>query len=276
MSQTISPPKRVSQIAIVVEDARATAKHYEELLNIGPWTFVELNPDTVSDMTVYGQPQPHAMLTAHAAVGDMDWEIIQPLDDVSLYAQHLREQGEGLHHVLFEVDDYDQTVAALKASGCEEATRGDWLGKGRYCYFDTRKKLATIIEYWDPCRPKNSTAIDLNLEQHIDPELLPLLKTVPPLFDGITPIQRLVEEHFSTQPDSVTGPYSDQVDAIEQYIVVDGHSLPLKVYLPKSRASNKPLPALLFIHGGGFFMGAVDTHEPLYESLAAKHQCMVR
>ena len=32
-------------------------------------------------------------------VGTMQWELIQPLDDSSIYAEFLAAKGEGLHHV---------------------------------------------------------------------------------------------------------------------------------------------------------------------------------
>lgn len=52
-------------------------------------------------MTVRGQRIEHAMRTAHARIGDIDWELIEPLDDRSICAEHLRSRGEGVHHILF-------------------------------------------------------------------------------------------------------------------------------------------------------------------------------
>ena len=41
----------------------------------------------------------HSFIAAIASVGDVELELIQPLCGESLYAEHLAQHGEGLHHV---------------------------------------------------------------------------------------------------------------------------------------------------------------------------------
>ena len=54
---------------------------------------------TSSEMAKDDQPAEYAMRVALAKVGSVHWELIQPLDDRSMYAEFLAEKGEGLHHV---------------------------------------------------------------------------------------------------------------------------------------------------------------------------------
>ena len=52
----------------------------------------------------------------------------------------------------------------------------------------------------------------------------------------------------------------------------DGFPLPARLYAP---ASEHPLPVLMYLHGGGFTVGSVATHEPLCRHLAHLAHCAV-
>ncbi len=54
----------------------------------------------------------------------------------------------------------------------------------------------------------------------------------------------------------------------------DGHGLPARLYAPVP-ASAGPLPALLYLHGGGFTIGSLETHDTLCRELARLAGCMV-
>ena len=92
--------KGITQIGLVVKSVEATAQRCWEELGIGPWTFYTFDPakqdSKVEDMVIRGKRVDHAMGMGHAMVGDIDWEIIEPLDDKSLYAEHLKQHGEGI------------------------------------------------------------------------------------------------------------------------------------------------------------------------------------
>jgi hypothetical protein len=46
-----------------------------------------------------------------ATVGQVQWELIEPLDEESVYARFLAEKGQGVHHVAVATPDFDETVA---------------------------------------------------------------------------------------------------------------------------------------------------------------------
>jgi len=52
----------------------------------------------------------------------------------------------------------------------------------------------------------------------------------------------------------------------------DGQPLAARLYAP---ASDQPLPVLLYLHGGGFTIGSIATHEPLCRHLAHLAHCAV-
>ena len=58
----------------------------------------------------------------------------------------------------------------------------------------------------------------------------------------------------------------------------DGHSLPARLYAPHALTSvsgQAGLPLLLYLHGGGFTIGSIDTHDVLCRELARLADCMV-
>ena len=87
---------------MVVKDVQATAESWESKLGIGPWKFSD------------GGEQ---LKLAHATVNTVQYELLQPLEDTSLWAKFLAEHGEGLHHICHKVADVDDAVAKLKEAG---------------------------------------------------------------------------------------------------------------------------------------------------------------
>jgi acetyl esterase len=52
----------------------------------------------------------------------------------------------------------------------------------------------------------------------------------------------------------------------------DGHPVPVRLYAPEAA---RPLPVLVFYHGGGFTVGGIGTHDILCRVLAAQAGCAV-
>ena len=139
------------QIAMVVRDLDATMRTYVHEYGIGPWEIYEFNPDTVADMTKDGQPVATAFRLAVTMVGSVQWELIQPLDDESMYAEFLATKGEGLHHVAVATPDYEGTRDALVAKGRRVLQSGLYNGVS-FSYLSTDEDLGVITEIfnWPP------------------------------------------------------------------------------------------------------------------------------
>ncbi len=55
----------------------------------------------------------------------------------------------------------------------------------------------------------------------------------------------------------------------------DGHALPARLYAPRVPTGGPGLPLLLYLHGGGFTIGSIATHDVLCRELARLADCMV-
>src|SRR3990172_10700136 len=107
----------VLQVCVAVRDLDEAMRTYWDEYGIGPWEVYELNPETVQDMIRDDEASEHAMRLAVTMIGNVQWELVEPLDDRSIYADFLREHGAGLHHVSMGVANYGDTVDRMRAKG---------------------------------------------------------------------------------------------------------------------------------------------------------------
>ncbi len=54
----------------------------------------------------------------------------------------------------------------------------------------------------------------------------------------------------------------------------DGNQIPLRIYSPRPREGEK-LPVLVYLHGGGWVVGSLDTHDSICRALARRADCIV-
>jgi catechol 2,3-dioxygenase-like lactoylglutathione lyase family enzyme len=139
----------INQFALVVHDLEEVAKNYMTILGIGPWAIYEWEAPLVYDRTYHGQRAWARERIALAQVGDVQLELVQPVEGPSIYGDWLEAHGEGLHHMNFLVDDVDQTVATLAEIGFPSMQSGRFgppEQRGAYNYVDIWP-LRTI---WEP------------------------------------------------------------------------------------------------------------------------------
>jgi glyoxalase/bleomycin resistance protein/dioxygenase superfamily protein len=132
------------QISIVVRDLEATMKTYVEEYGIGPWQIYEFNPDTVAEMV----PHESRFRIAVTMVGSVQWELVEPFDDSSIYAEFLRTKGEGLHHVAVAGAGYEEQLDELRTKGRRVIAGGHYNGV-TFAYLSTDEDLKVVTEIFD-------------------------------------------------------------------------------------------------------------------------------
>ena len=136
------------QVSLVVRDLDATMRTYVHEYGIGPWEIYEFNPETVVDMVKDGEPVECSWRLALTMVGSVQWELIQPLDDKSMYAEFLATKGEGLHHVALGVPNYAEALDTMRAKGRRVLQAGVYKGV-TFSYLSTDEDLGLITEIFD-------------------------------------------------------------------------------------------------------------------------------
>jgi len=132
------------QIAIVVRDLDAALKTYADEYGIGPWEIYAFGPDNVGEL----HPPGCAWRLAVTMVGSVQWELIEPLDDWSIYADFLAEKGEGVHHVAVGGKPHGDTLEAMTARGRRVLQGGKYQG-ATFTYLSTDEDLRVITEIFD-------------------------------------------------------------------------------------------------------------------------------
>ena len=93
---------RVNHLGVIVADIEEAAAGFRDLLGL-PLVKTEVYQGTLD--------------IAFLPCGDTQVELIQPRDDAGDAAEYLREQGPGVQHVAFEVEDLEQALAELADRG---------------------------------------------------------------------------------------------------------------------------------------------------------------
>ena len=136
------------QVSLVVPDLEAAMRTYVDDYGIGPWDVYEFNPGNVEGMHERGRPVQRSWRLALAKVGEVQWELVQPLDGKSVYAQFLAEHGPGVHHVGVAVRDYQGTIEELAERGHEVLLGGTYNGV-TFSYLSTDRDLGVVTEIFD-------------------------------------------------------------------------------------------------------------------------------
>ena len=133
------------QIGIVVRNLDAAIRKYVDDYGIGPWKIYEFNPGNAKGLHEYGQPVKRSWRLAVAMVGQLQWELIEPLDDKSIYARFLAEKGGGVHHIAVAAQSFDEMRAMAAKRGIDEVLSGEFEGV-RVAYLGTDRDLGVTLE----------------------------------------------------------------------------------------------------------------------------------
>ncbi len=136
---------QTTQIGIVVRGLNATMRKYVDDYGIGPWKIYEFNPGNAKDLREYGQPVQRSWRLAIAMVGQLQWELIEPLDSDSIYARFLAEKGEGVHHIAVAAQCFDKMLEMEAKRGTELVLSGEFEGV-KVAYLDTDRDLGVTLE----------------------------------------------------------------------------------------------------------------------------------
>lgn len=136
----------IRQIGIVVRDIEKACAVFENIFGIGPFEICELNKNSKVDFKVHGIEDPIRLKLAFAQSGNLEIELIQITEGKTSHTEYLEKHGEGIHHLGFLVDDYDETIGKLKCMGINLKEAGISRGKNKFAYMENAKTSGVIFE----------------------------------------------------------------------------------------------------------------------------------
>ena len=137
----------LDQIGIVVHDLYAVTQELTRLFGIGPFRIFEWPLEGIDPQATYhGQTANFRLLLAFVKVGNIQIEIVQPLEGQNIYSDFLRDHGPGLHHIRLTIPGFEQGVEALIGAGIENIASGTGVHVGsKWAYFDTTNQLEGVV-----------------------------------------------------------------------------------------------------------------------------------
>ncbi len=142
------------QIAIVVKSIDETVKFYTEVFGIGPFEIREANFPTA---TYYGKKAGYRGKRAFAQLGPVTLELIELIEGKTVHEDFLKEKGEGLHHIGFNVKDLDKCEAEARKAGLKVVQgfrREDGSG---FAYVDSDRVGGAMFELIQRPVPKSGS-----------------------------------------------------------------------------------------------------------------------
>ena len=138
--------RRVCQIAVVVRDLEKSARAYAEFFGLPVPPFFTTEPGLAVNQTYRGQPSDARCRLAFFELENTTIELIQPLGGESSWQEALDKNGEGVHHIAFQVTDTAGKTRVLAERGMPLLHQGGDPRTGQFSYFDTREQLGVLIE----------------------------------------------------------------------------------------------------------------------------------
>jgi methylmalonyl-CoA/ethylmalonyl-CoA epimerase len=95
----VTPIRRLDHVAIAVADTEVALTYFRDVLGLAV-VHSERN-------------EPVGVRLTYLDAGNAFLQLVEPLRDDSPIAAHVREHGDGLHHICFAVDDVERDAHAL-------------------------------------------------------------------------------------------------------------------------------------------------------------------
>ncbi len=110
----------------------------------------------------------------------------------------------------------------------------------------------------------------------VDPQLAPLLELFPALdlTPELLPEQRALTRALFEERKALLPDYPD-IEVTERYILGQAGAPEVRVLVYLPQHAPRPLPALLWIHGGGYVLGSADQDDPQAKNIVAQVGCAV-
>lgn len=139
------------QVAYVIPNMAKAQEWFKQVFGVKHFGTLEAEMGGTPQAPFFYRGKPaHASITL--ALGDMNGteiELIEPRSSDSLWAEHLKTAGPGLHHICFMVPEFAPAMKLFAANGFEPVIQGSNKNGGlhvEFAYFDCRTQGASYVE----------------------------------------------------------------------------------------------------------------------------------
>ncbi|MDQ0269825.1 VOC family protein [Cytobacillus purgationiresistens] len=151
----------VNQIAFVVKDIEIASADFAKLLGIPNPGWFLTGEQEVSQVVFKGEPTASRSKLVFLNTSTVQVELIEPNEDPGTMREFVDTEGEGIHHIAFEVDLIKDRLPALEEKGYPLLQSGKFTSsEGRYVYADTFNDFKTLVELLESADPRDTKPSD--------------------------------------------------------------------------------------------------------------------
>jgi methylmalonyl-CoA/ethylmalonyl-CoA epimerase len=129
--------KKIDHIAIAVPDIQEALTFWRDALGL--------------ELSHLEEVAEQEALIAFLPTGKSEVELVEPTTESSGMAHYMAKRGPGLHHICFEVDDIEATLARLKEQGVQLINEEPAVGAGgkRIAFIHPKSTGGVLIELYE-------------------------------------------------------------------------------------------------------------------------------
>jgi methylmalonyl-CoA epimerase len=129
--------KKIDHIAIVVPNIDEALAFWQEALGL-----------TLSHTEEVSAQE---TLVAFLPTGESEVELVEPTTETSGMARYMAKRGPGMHHICFQVDDIEDTLAQLKAKGVQLINEEPTIGAGgkKIAFVHPKSAGGVLVELYE-------------------------------------------------------------------------------------------------------------------------------
>jgi methylmalonyl-CoA/ethylmalonyl-CoA epimerase len=148
MPDSSLPDKSIFQICVIVDDLTRYSENYRTILGFDVPSGVQTTHDFKHTQANYfGQPMNARAKIVSFMMGNVAFELLQPLEEGSVWMDYLKKHGAGIHHIAFNVPRIAPAAAFFADRGYQVTQQGLFTERtGMYAYLNTDKDLGVTIE----------------------------------------------------------------------------------------------------------------------------------
>lgn len=138
-------------MGVVVRDMDKAIAHFEAL-GFGPFKFDDQHRTFTIEFKgeLHGKPAEWKTKISNALMGDVELELLEPVEGAQALKETLDAQGECLHHIGWLTEDIHGDIAKATARGAKVWTSAFPEGNPGFCYFEGTEIGNLAIELREP------------------------------------------------------------------------------------------------------------------------------
>jgi methylmalonyl-CoA/ethylmalonyl-CoA epimerase len=130
--------QKIAHIGVAVQNLSDAEKFYTDVLSLN-----------ISDREQHGE-----LKASFLPIGDTRIELLQSTTSEGLISKFIEKKGAGIHHIAYEVDDIEKTLAHLQSKGIQLIDKQPRKGahNSRVAFVNPKSSFGILVELVEPER----------------------------------------------------------------------------------------------------------------------------